>query len=318
MILALDIGGTQFGLALATARGKIVRRIQRRTDQRGGARWMVEQLLKESASLLARSPKPVSVCGIGFGGPVNFAAQRIVNSTHITGWDNYRLPDVIERELGIPAIVDNDANVGALGEYTFGAGVGCRNMVYYTVSTGIGGGIIIDGLIYRGGNGNAGEFGHAPILLNGPRCICGNRGCLEILCSGTAIGKRGEALAKKFPRRGHLLRLLSNGEQITAKVVFDAARRGDPLGRHIVGETATYLGMSVATTMNTIAPDLIVIGGGVSQAGRILFEPLRREADRFLMPIHRKSLKVVPAKLKGLSVILGAVVLAKNYEAKKK
>ena len=312
MILAIDIGGTQFGLALATADGKVVKRVQRQTDRHGGAQWMVDHLLRESKLLMARSEEPVSMCGIGFGGPVNFETQRIVNSTHVSGWDDYPLPEVITRELGLPAIVDNDANVGALGECVFGAGVGSRHLVYYTVSTGIGGGIVIDGHVYRGGNGNAGELGHVPILLDGPLCACGNRGCLEALCSGTAIGERGEAFVQQYPRKGRVLRQTADGEKITAKAVFNAARAGNKLAKEVVAETCMYLGMGVAATMNAFAPDVIVIGGGVSKAGRVLFDPLRQSANRFLMPIHRASFKVVPAKLKGQSVLLGAVALARQ------
>lgn len=312
MILAIDIGGTQFGLALVTADGQVIRRVQRQTDRSGGAAWMVDHILTESRELMAGSSEPVAACGIGFGGPVNFDAQRIVNSTHVPGWDDFPLPEVVQRALGIPAVVDNDANVGALGEFVFGVGQGCRHLVYYTVSTGIGGGIIIDGHIYRGGNGNAGELGHVPILLNGPVCACGNRGCLEALCSGTAIGNRGAAAARRYPRRGRAMRLAADGGPITAKAVFDAARAGDGLARDVVAEICVYLGMGVAGAMNAFAPDVIAIGGGVSKAGRVLFDPLRREARRFVMPIHRPHLKVMPAKLKGQSVLLGAVALARQ------
>lgn len=312
MILAIDIGGTQFGLALATPTGKIVKHLQKSTNRTGGAKWMVEQIISESRTLQNQSAKPVLACGIGFGGPVNFNTQHIINSTHVKGWDNCPLPQIITQELGLPAIVDNDANVGALGEFTFGAGVGSTNLVYYTISTGIGGGIIINGQIYRGSNGNAGELGHCPILLNGPLCDCGNRGCLEALCSGTAIGKRAQRATKKHPRKGRIIRHLAGEHAITAKTLFDAAKQKDPFAESLVKETCTYLGMGVATAMNAFAPNTIVIGGGVSKAGRVLFHPLRKETSRFLMPIHRPHLNIRQAKLKGNSVLLGAVALAKQ------
>jgi glucokinase len=312
MILAIDIGGTQFGLMLATEKGEIVKHLQRSTDRTGGAQWMIDQIVSESRALIHQSPQPVVACGIGFGGPVNFDTQHIINSTHVKGWDNCPLPRIITQELGIPAMVDNDANVGALGEFTFGAGKGSTNLIYYTISTGIGGGIIINGQIYRGSNSNAGELGHCPILLNGPLCDCGNRGCLEALCSGTAIGKRVQQAVKKHPRKGRAIRHLAGGNSITAKTLFDAAKQKDPLAQSLVEETCTYLGMGVATAMNAFAPNVIVIGGGVSKAGRVLFDPLRKTTDRFLMPIHRPHLNIRPAKLKGRSVLLGAVALAKE------
>ncbi|MDA0745041.1 MAG: ROK family protein [bacterium] len=313
MILAIDVGGTKYSLALATGRGEIVKRVVRATDREGGATWMVSRILEAGHELIAGSPERVRACGIGFGGPVDFGAQRIVNSTHVPGWDGVPLPEIVEEKLGVPAVVDNDANVGGLGEFTFGAGRGGRNIVYYTVSTGIGGGIVLDGRIYRGSNGNAGELGHVPILLDGPPCDCGNRGCLEALCSGPAIARRAEEAVRAHPRRGRSLVAAGKGI-LTAKVVFDAARKGDRLALEIVEETCVYLGMGLATTMNAFAPDVIVVGGGVCKAGRVLFDPLRRQTDRFLMPVHRPHLKIVPAQRKDRSVLLGAVALAKQLE----
>lgn len=309
MILAVDIGGTNFSLALGTPDGRILKRRTGSTDRSGGAGWMIERVLKVGRRFIASSPEAVSACGISFGGPVDFASQRIVNSTHVAGWDDVAIPETIQRYLGIPAVVDNDANVGALGELTFGAGRGCHHLVYYNVGTGIGAGIIIDGEIYRGANGNAGELGHVPVLPDGPLCDCGNRGCLEALCSGTAIGRRGEEAVRTRPGRGGGIRQAAEG-QFTAKAVFDAARAGDPLALDLVDETCRYLGMGVAAAMNALAPEAIVIGGSVAKAGRVLFEPLREQADRFLMPVHRPHLRILPARLKGNSGLLGAVALA--------
>ncbi len=306
MILAIDIGGSQFGLALAAPDGRIIKHIRHQTNDRADKR--IDRIIAESKTLISQSP--VSACGIGFGGPVNFDAQRIVNSTHVAGWDDCPLPEIVQQHLGLPAIIDNDANVGALGEFTFGAGKNSRHIIYYTISTGIGGGIIINGEIYRGGNGYAGELGHVPILRDGPKCDCGNRGCLEALCSGTAIGRRAKAAVKKHPRKGIAIARTAN--PITAKTLFDTARSGDPYAKALVNEICTDLGQGLAMTVNAFAPDVIVIGGGVSNAGRVLFEPLRRETRRFLMPVHRPHLKIAPAKLKSRSVLLGAVALAKQ------
>ena len=314
MILAVDIGGTNFSLALGTPDGRILKRTTCSTDRSGGAGWMIEQVLKVGRRFIASSPEAVSACGISFGGPVDFASQRIVNSTHVAGWDDVAFPETIQRDLGIPAVVDNDANAGALGELTFGAGRGCRHLIYYNIGTGIGAGIIIDGEIYRGANGNAGELGHVPVLPDGPLCDCGNRGCLEALCSGTAIGRRGEAAVRTRPGRGGGIRQAAGGP-VTARAVFDAAREGDGLALDLVNETCRYLGMGVAAAMNALAPEAIVIGGSVAKAGRVLFEPLREQADRFLMPVHRPHLRILPARLKGNSGLLGAVALAASSGA---
>ena len=312
MILAIDIGGTQFGLALATPDGRVIKHIQHQTDRADHANKRIDRILAASKTLISQSS--VLACGIGFGGPVNFDTQRIVNSTHVSGWDDCPLPEIVEQHLGVPAIIDNDANVGALGEFTFGAGKNSRHIIYYTVSTGIGAGIIINGEIYRGGNGYAGELGHVPILRDGPQCDCGNRGCLEALCSGTAIARRAKAATKKHPRKSIAITRTANNTPITAKTLFDTARTGDPYARTLVDEICTDLGQGLAIAVNAFAPDVIVIGGGVSNAGHILFEPLHRETRQFLMPIHRPHLKIAPAKLKNRSVLLGAVALARELK----
>ncbi len=259
---------------------------------------MIEQVIRLASDFGEKFE--IQSVGVGFGGPVDFERQRIINSTHVEGWDDVPLPKILKDEIGLPVVVDNDANLGALGEFTFGAGRGRQSMVYYTVSTGIGGGIILDGDIYRGANGNAGELGHVPILVDRPRCVCGNVGCLEALCSGPAIARRAHK------------RMKGVSPHLTAKDVFDAARRGNRIAAEIVEETADYLGMGIAATINTLAPDVVVVGGGVSKAGRILFDPLRKSVKRRVMPVHRRDLRIVPAKRGDNAVLLGAIVLARR------
>lgn len=312
LILAIDIGGTQFSLALAERDGRIVRRKAGATNRAEGARWMVEHILDAAGQLVEEAGTAVGACGIGFGGPVDFAAQRILSSTHVAGWEGVALPALIEDSLGVPAVVENDANVGGLGEYAFGAGRGARSLVYYTISTGIGGGVIVDGAIYRGGDGNAGELGHCPVVLDGPLCDCGNRGCLEALCSGKSIARRAHEACAAHPRRARMLRRMAADGEITARIVFAAARAGDGLARELVDETCTYLGMSMASAMNVLAPEVIVVGGGVSKAGRGLLVPLVAQAQRFLMPVHRPHLHIRLARFPGRSVIMGAIALGRG------
>ncbi len=308
LFLAIDIGGTTYSVALIDENGRIKKKQAGTTKRAGGASWMIEKVT-ENASAMAEA-SGVLACGIGFGGPVDYAEQHVMSSTHVSGWEDVPLARIVEREINMPVVIENDANVGALGEYTFGAGKGCTHMVYYTISTGIGGGIVADGQIYRGGNGNAGELGHIAVTEKGPLCDCGNRGCLEALCSGKSIGKRASQLVSKHQRRGRYLRCLAKGSDVEAKNVFDAARDGDVLAGEIVAETCKYLGMGVAAAMNALAPQRIVIGGGVSRAGRVLFEPLRCQAARFTMPVHRGHLHIVPAQRKDNSVLIGAAALA--------
>src|SRR5215831_15940729 len=181
MILAVDIGGTKFSLA-AFDGNRMVRRESRATDAEGGREWTLGQLREIITEW--RKDLRFERCGIGFGGPVNFAAQRVVFSTHVGGWRDFDLCGFVERAAGAPAVMDNDANVGAMGEAEFGAGKGYSPLFYMTLSTGIGGGIWDDGRVWRGADSYGGEIGHLTIRPGGPECLCGARGCFERMCSG--------------------------------------------------------------------------------------------------------------------------------------
>nr|MBA3443115.1 ROK family protein [Pyrinomonadaceae bacterium] len=214
-------------------------------------------------------------------------------------------------------VVDNDANTGALGEICYGAARGARNIVYLTVSTGIGGGIVIDGEIYHGSHSFAGECGHMTLVPDGPLCSCGKRGCLEALCSGTAIARQA-ALAVGTgtnSRSVNVLLEMAGGkpENITAKLVFEAARAGDELALSLVDKVCDYLGLAVANLINLFDPEMVVIGGGVAKAGRLLFDPLNHEIEKHVMAFHANRVKCVPAALGDDSVLLGAVALANKY-----
>jgi len=312
-ILSIDIGGTKFSLALCAADGVILDRRSYPTNTAGGARWMVEEIYRIGSELIAGSSSPVVACGIGFGGPVDFYRQIINRSIHVHGWSELPLARLISERFQIPAILDNDANAAALGEVRFGAARGCSNIVYLTVSTGIGGGIIIGGDIYHGSRSYAGECGHITVLTDGaPQCSCGKRGCLEALCSGASIGARARAAAQASPESAaRLLAMAGNRpENITAKLVFDMAGEGDEFASGLVKQVCSYLGLGVATFINLFDPEMVVIGGGVSKAGATLFEPLKQEIEKHVMPIHSGQLKCVKAALEDDSVLLGAVALA--------
>ncbi|MCC7265069.1 MAG: ROK family protein [Candidatus Latescibacteria bacterium] len=313
MILAIDIGGTHYKLGLVDAAGGIHQLRTGSTDRTGGADWMIARLNREAKELLEQAPAGVRACGIGFGGPVDFAAQRILSSTHVAGWNEIDLPGMLKAELGLPAVVENDANAGALGELRFGAGQGCRHLVYLTISTGIGGGIIIDGSLYRGAKGQAGERGHLPVLPGGPRCDCGNQGCLEALASGKSIGRRAEEACAARPERGSALLALAAGAALSAETVFAAAGQGDPLALELVDETCRYLGLGLAMVVNTLSPELIVLGGGVSRAGEALLAPLRQHTAAYTMPAHRELIRVEQARHPDEAVLLGAAALARTW-----
>jgi glucokinase len=277
-ILALDIGGTKFTLALFEE-DRLRLRESRRTDREGGRAWMLNQIREVAAGWLASAG--AAACGIGFGGPVDFPSQRVALSTHVGGWQDFDFPGWVRSELGLPAVMDNDANVGALGEAVYGAGRGCDPLLYVTLSTGIGGGIVHRGELWRGADSYAGEIGHLTVRPGGPECLCGARGCLERMCSGLW-------LERDHGRPAH--ELLTDPDFV----------------RRYVVELA--LGLKAAIML--LNPARIVIGGGISKAGDRLFLPLREELRRQITAWSRARIDVLPAELGDDSVLWGALALA--------
>lgn len=314
ILLCVDIGGTNHSVALVRDDGALVEKIHRPTNAAGGRRWMLRQVEAGCRELLDRAPEKPVACGIGFGGPVNFPNQRIRRSMHAGGWSNFPLTAHLSSHLGLPAVMDNDANTAALGEFAYGAGRGARSMAYATVSTGIGGGLVIEGEVYRGAQTFAGEFGHMPLLIDGPECACGKRGCVEACCSGTALGKALRAEAKAHPRAWRGVITEAGGiAKLEAKTAFDAARRGHPAASKLVERYCLDFGRAIWGLLALMNPDCLVIGGGVSLAGDALFVPLRR-AVRAQMPDYLpRQWRIVPAALGVNSVLSGAAQLALRY-----
>ena len=275
--LAIDIGGTKFSIA-AFQDGRLIRRESRSTDKQGGRDWMLAQLAAMTRAW--RADLTFDNCGVGFGGPVDFAAQRVALSTHVGGWRDFPLTAHLENELGIPVIMDNDANVGAVGEATHGAGQGADPLFYMTLSTGIGGGIYFAGNVWRGADSYAGEIGHLTIRPDGPQCLCGAQGCFERMCSGLW-------LARDY---GQSAEVLLRDPAFVRRYVVDLA-----------------LGLKAIIML--LNPAKLVIGGGITKAGDALFVPLREELHRQITAWSKARIDVVPAVLGGDSVLWGALAL---------
>ncbi|HVX67530.1 MAG TPA: ROK family protein [Bryobacteraceae bacterium] len=276
--LAIDIGGTKFSIAAFEGESMVLRE-SHATDRAGGRDWMLAQILSIARGWRERIA--FDGCGIGFGGPVDFRDQRVALSTHVGGWKDFHLTAYLEKELGLPAIMDNDANAGALGEARFGAGKGHDPLFYMTLSTGVGGGVVNGGKIYHGVNSWAGEIGHLTVRPGGPECLCGAYGCLERMCGGiwmeTDHGKSGKELMQ------------------------------DPafVERYVVD-----LALGLKACIMLLNPSRIVIGGGISKAGEALFGPLRAELGRQMTAWSQAPVDVVPASLGDNSVLYGALALA--------
>jgi len=278
MTLAIDIGGTKFTMAVFDG-PRMVRRESRATDAAGGREWMMEQIA-EIVRVWAPEYR-FTACGIGFGGPVNFAAQRVVLSTHVSGWQAFDLCGFVQQLTGVPVVMDNDANAGAVGEAEFGAGKGCSPLFYMTLSTGIGGGIYEDGRVWRGADSYGGEIGHLPIRPDGPECLCGARGCYERMCCGLWLERDYGKPAKELMQDAGFVK----------QYVVDLA-----------------LGLKAAIML--LNPQRVVIGGGISKAGDRLFVPLREELGRQITSWSGARIDVAPAALGDDSVLYGALVLA--------
>jgi glucokinase len=274
--LAIDIGGTKFSLALFND-DVMVARESHATDAEGGREWMLRRIEQIA------SKWEFDRCGIGFGGPVKFDDQRVALSTHVGGWKDFHLTRHFSDCFGVPALMDNDANVGALGEGFHGVGKGHSPLFYMTLSTGIGGGILIDGKVLRGPDSYAGEIGHINLVPDGPDCLCGSRGCLERMCCGLWLQRDYGRSARE---------LLAEPEFVERYVVL--------------------LARGLKAAIMLLNPSRIVIGGGMAKAGDALFVPLRRELGRQVTGWSQARIDIQPAELGDDSVLYGALELARN------
>jgi glucokinase len=269
---------------------------------------MLSELAARCRELIAQTDAPVKACGLSFGGPVNFRSQR-VTSVHASGWRDFELGQWMEQTLGIPCRLDNDANAGALGEYHYGAGQGAKLMVYVTISTGMGSGIIYEGKLLRGKDCMAGEIGHIPVSDSGAHCSCGGRGCLECFSSGGAIAGLAREWAERRPEGVARLVELSGGPEITAKGVMQAAAEGDPAATNILRDTTRWLARGLMMMIRILNPDIIVLGGGVAQSGVVLLDTLHTFLAELASPTITYSTEIVTAALGNYSPLYGAAAM---------
>ena len=314
-LIGVDLGGTKVSAGAVSRDGaRIVGVRNIETQAELGAEGVVDRIigLIEGVILDATQEtgaKRKDFVGIGIGapGPLDRKNGIVIVAPNL-GWRDFPLRDRVQSRLGLPASLDNDANCATVGEWWLGAARGGRNVVGITIGTGIGGGLIINGELYHGSSDVAGEIGHTTIDVNGRHCKCGNYGCLEAYASGPAIATRArEALVREDTASE--LRTMVNGQidTITAETVYRAAKRGDALANEIVRDTARYLGAGIATLLNVVNPDVVVVAGGVTLAGEALFGPLRAEVRRRAFKPAVQGVRIVPAELQGTAGIVGAV-----------
>ena len=292
IVLGLDFGGTKLAAGLVdTERGALLTSARCATP--AGAEAGLAAMLGLAASLGAENGTAPQAVGVSFGGPVQADGRTVRLSMHVPGWESFPLAERLEQHFGVAAQVANDGDAAALAEHRFGAGRGVRHLLYLTVSTGIGGGLIIDGRLHRGERAWAGEIGHMVLKPGGPACPCGRNGCLEALASGLSVAR---AMRERRPEAA----------DITAKQVAEAAAAGDPLAREVWNGAMGWLGIGIASAANLINPGRVVLGGGLTGAGELLFAPVRKVlASRALDP----ELEVVPAELGDAVGIFGGAAL---------
>lgn len=317
LLLAFDIGGTKLAVGIAQVEqfretGVFDALVKELIPSPGTPDVVIQRLIEIGKELLEKSDGQLAGIGISIGGPLDHVTGTVLNFPHLPGWLNIPLRQQLSETFGVPAALDNDANVGALAEHRLGAGKGSTNMVYLTISTGIGGGIILNKELHHGVASGAGEMGHITVQTDGPRCPCGNQGCLEVMASGTAIARRASEALSRYPERGAVLRQMLVGSQspVTAKQVFAAAAAGDDLAHEIWEQTANYLAIGLGSIIHVLAPEVIVLGGGVVQTGEGLMEPVRRHLTNHVFYIPLSSIQLLPASLGHDSAVIGAGLLA--------
>jgi glucokinase len=311
--LALDIGGTKLAAAVFSD-DRIVARMRTATHAEQGPDAVFERIVRLLGSLLKKADigiSDISSIGVGCGGPLDSETGIVYSPPNLPGWDAYPLKEKLEARFHVPAFVENDGNAAALAEFHFGAARGYRNLFYITASTGIGSGIILDSRLYRGTNYSAGEFGHIVLARNGPRCNCGGRGCLEALASGTAIARKAAKEATRFPS-SPLGRLAQKNGALTARDVASVARKGDPAARKIFADAAHYLGLGITSVIHLLNPEIVVIGGGLSETGPLLFEPVRNVVRERAQAHLANFVKIVPAALGRNVGLYGALAVARQ------
>ncbi|NLS16303.1 ROK family protein [Rhizobium sp. P40RR-XXII] len=312
--LAFDLGGTELRAALVDDKGCLLAFSSLSTDATGGPAAVIRQIELLAETVLAETPglSPIGI-GIGAPGPLDPDAGVVIAAPTLAGWHEVPLADILQNHFQLPVRLENDANAAALGEWQYGAGHGARSMVFVTVSTGIGGGVIADGRILHGRRGLAAEIGHMTITSEGERCFCGAVGCFEAVASGTALGRR--ATARTRPSDGSMLRKLSNDAEVTGRHVVEAGRKGDAAALELLNAEARWLGIGFTNLLHLYSPDVLVMGGGISHGFDLLHDQMVATVRERAMPAYR-DVPIVAAQLGRHAGLIGAASLIFGSEGR--
>jgi glucokinase len=300
--LAFDLGGTELRAALVDSEGRILAFDSVPTRSQAGPQSIISQIEELAANVRSRVPHVVPLgIGIGAPGPLDPVAGVVIAPPTLAGWNEVPLAGILQDRFDLPVRLENDANAAALGEWRFGAGRGADSLVFVTVSTGIGGGVVSDGRILHGRRGLAGEIGHMTITSQSERCFCGAIGCFEAVASGTALGRRATAMTQRGD--GSVLRTLSRNDDVTGRHVVEAARVGDVMALRLIAEEGRWLGIGFTNLLHLYSPDRIVMGGGISDG----YDLLRADIENTIRERAMSAYRDVPVVRAGLGQQAGLV-----------
>jgi glucokinase len=294
-VLGLDIGGTKLAAGVVDDSGRVHSFLVTPSEATRGPEEMLPRLFELGRRAVEESDLAIEAVGIGCGGPLDAAKGLLLSPPHLPGWRDVPVTALAEQVFGRPATLENDATAAAAAEHRYGAGVGVRNMIYLTLSTGVGGGIVVDGRLYRGAVGNGGELGHVTVDWHGRECRgCGRRGCLEAYVSGTSIAERSREAGLPYA---------------TAEEVAAAARAGDAPAVAVWDETVEALACGLTSIVNLFEPELVVVGGGVARAGEQLLGPARAWVLEHAMGPAGGAVRIVAAALGDQVGVVGAAAI---------
>jgi len=310
LAIGVDLGGTNIKAGVVNEEGRILEQSSVPTMAAEGPDAVISRIVRLAADLRGKIPGSLLGVGVGSPGPLDPTEGLIYTTPNMPGWENYPMKKKLEEKIRVPVVVDNDANCAALAEYWRGAGQGAHTMILLTLGTGIGGGIVRDGRLINGEHVAAGEIGHMVINFDGPKCGCGNHGCLEAYSGTAGILRRAREDLEK-PGAVSLLRELSQGDHknLTPAMISEAAGKGDGVALGILRETGRLLGVGVVSLVNIFAPEVVILGGGVAAAGEVLFSAVREEVKRKAMPPCNERVRIVPAAMGNSAGVVGAASL---------
>jgi len=313
-LVGIDIGGTKIAIAVADTDGNLLSRRRIPTRPELGPSVALESICLSIEELIAEIGARLIAIGVGCPGPLDIEKGLVLSPANLRSWNRVPIVDKLSAHFGVDVVFDNDANAAALGECIFGAGRDSNRVFYVTISTGIGGGIVLNGELYNGVANGAGEVGHSIVKPDGIRCNCGSIGCLETICSGTHIARRiKERIDSGTPS---LLRdLAADGRDPSAQMLIEAVRRDDSVASDLWDETCRYLAIGLGNAITILAPDVLIVGGGISAAGDLLLDPLRELIPNYVSMIPAERIRVVAAALGQDSGLYGAVALARSTNA---